>query len=322
MKNGITLGLDECIQLRPKKEITGFAPSGRVATHLFGQHAALFKGRGMEFAESRPYQNGDDVRYMDWRVSARSGKLHTKLFQEERERPVLILLDLRAMMRFGSRVRFKSHLAAELAASFAWVAYDGGDRLGGLLLTDNGLVDFPLARTRKGVLRWLHAVSAGTEPPTERAEMTQTVPLLKTALQRLRHLAQTGSLLFIISDFHDYDATTAKELLHLSLHHHVTVVQVEDALDRALPSNGQLAISDGKASVRLGALGEAIKQYQQAFMARQAALSADCVRNGIAYHRITTEDDPQRLLYIDKKPRKQRRGMRQKIENRATGASQ
>ena len=127
---GIEISPAELILARPDRAITGFAPGGRVSTHMWGANRSVFHGRGMEYAESRAYQPGDDIRTIDWRLTARSNEVHTKLFHEERERPVYLLLDLRAMMQFGTKNRFKAHLAAEIAAMLAWVGIDGGDRVG------------------------------------------------------------------------------------------------------------------------------------------------------------------------------------------------
>lgn len=292
---GISITLDELIRARPPKALTGFAPAGRVSTHQWGSNASVFKGRGMEFAESRVYQAGDDVRNIDWRVTARTGKAHTKLFQEERERPVQLLLDLRSMMQFGTRVRFKSHLAAEIAAQLAWAAHDGGDRLGGQLLTRGGLLAYRAARTRRAVLRFLeHIVTHSAWHNTQ--AIAPDEPTLTTGMARLRRVCRPGTLVFIISDFNDFDAETAKQLARLSTHAHVTVIQVLDALDSALPPRGG-RLSDGTRSVSLTALGKAsINDYAAAFAHRQQQLHKTCAQSGITYHRLLTSDAANSIL--------------------------
>src|SRR4051812_8187740 len=107
-------------------------PPARVAGSFAATHASRFRGRGVDYVESRAYQPGDDIRQMDWRLTARSGRPHTKVFQEEREQSVLLLVDCNASMHFGSRVRFKSVQAARTAALVAWAAVHGGDRVGAL----------------------------------------------------------------------------------------------------------------------------------------------------------------------------------------------
>lgn len=116
----------------------------------------------MEFDEVRVYHPGDDVRTIDWRVTARTGRPHTKLFQEERERPVLVLVDVRAGMRFGTRDCFKSVLAAKAAAVLAWIGIGGGDRVGGLVLAPSGIIALRAERTRRRILAFVRSIADAT----------------------------------------------------------------------------------------------------------------------------------------------------------------
>lgn len=302
---GIIATLPELIRIRPNKGVTGFAPAGKVSTHQWGSNYSVFKGRGMEFAESREYQVGDDVRNIDWRVTARTGKTHSKLFQEERERPVNLLVDMRAMMLFGTRVRFKSNLAASVAAQLAWVGHDGGDRVGGQILTRWGIADFRAARTRRAVLRFLEALSVQTElePSTFSDNSTRTgKPLaLGEGIHRLRKTCRPGALVFIISDFSDFDDNTAKELVRLSATTHVTAIQISDALDQALPPQGR--VSDGQSVVALGNLSKAQRAaYATAYHYRCQQLAQTCQQHSIVLHQLQTDDEPTVIL----KPRRSR----------------
>lgn len=293
---GITVTLDELIRARPPKGMTGFAPAGRVSTHQWGSNASVFKGRGMEFAESRIYQAGDDVRNIDWRVTARTGKTHTKLFQEERERPVQILLDCRAMMQFGTRTRFKSHLAAEIAAQLAWAAHDGGDRLGGQLLTRSGLAEYRAARTRRAVLRFLEKIVEHSSWQANQAVNSPNEPALATGVARLRRVCRPGTLVFVISDFNDFDADVGKQLARLSHRAHITAIQVLDALDSALPPRGG-RLSDGEKTLSLSVLGrDKVADYAADFTKRQQHLFKTCAQNGITYHQLMTTDAANSIL--------------------------
>lgn len=291
--HGITQSLPDLLRARPGRGQTGFAPGGRVATHQWGANRSIYRGRGMEFAEARAYQPGDDVRAIDWRVTARTGQAHTKLFQEERERPVHILLDLRAMMQFGTRVRFKSHLAAEAAAMLAWVGHDGGDRVGGLILTRNGLKDFRAARTRRSVLAFLEEMAEQTRPDIAAgSEVT-----LANGLRRLRNVCRPGTLAFVISDFNDLDDLAAQELKRLSHHAHVTIIQITDPLDAALPPNAG-RISDGSVAVALGSVrSRDLAEYANAFEDRRRRLAQIMGQNRMAFHALQTRDDPKALLH-------------------------
>ncbi len=146
---GVILGSEELIRLRSQASLPGLAPQRRVMTTQTGPYASPFKGRGIDFAEVRAYLPGDDIRNIDWRVTARTGQPHTKLFREERERPVLLLVDLGASMRFGTRVAFKSVLAARAAALLGWAAVGHGDRVGGVVFAGQEHQELrPLGRER------------------------------------------------------------------------------------------------------------------------------------------------------------------------------
>lgn len=289
---GIEIAPSALIRARPDRAVTGFAPGGRVATHMWGANRSIFHGRGMEYAESRAYQPGDEIRSIDWRLTARSNTVHTKLFHEERERPIYLLLDLRAMMQFGTRVRFKAHLAAEIAAMLAWVGLDGGDRVGGFILTRTGLLEFPAARTRRAMLAFLHAASEatlldhpiGTEPP------------LHEALRKLRHVCRPGTLVFVISDFADHGPGVEQELRRLSHRAHITLISVHDPLDAHLPPRGG-RLSDGASVLAIGAMSRAdLAAHARAFSDRQAALQLLSRQTGMVWHEIGTAGDPKTLL--------------------------
>lgn len=290
--SGVVATVPELLRARPPRHQTGFAPGGRVSTHGWGTNASVFRGRGMEFSEARAYQPGDDVRAIDWRVTARTGTAHTKLFQEERERPVYILVDMRAMMQFGTRVRFKSHLAAEVAAMLAWVGHDGGDRVGGLILSRDGLMDFRAARTRKSVLRFLEKISEETEPE----HATGHEVMLAAGLRRLRRSCKPGTLAFVISDFNDFDDLTARELRHLGHSAQVTAIEITDPLDEMLPPGGG-RISDGTGGLSLASLGRRdVQNYAKAFAERHARLETLCRKSRMALHHLHTGDDPKAIL--------------------------
>ncbi|MFZ1725553.1 MAG: DUF58 domain-containing protein [Albidovulum sp.] len=289
---GIEISPADLIRTRPDRAITGFAPGGRVSTHMWGANRSVFHGRGMEYAESRAYQPGDDLRTIDWRLTARSNEVHTKLFHEERERPVYLLLDMRGMMQFGTKVRFKSHLAAEIATMLAWVGLDGGDRIGGFILTRAGLLEFPAARTRIAMLAFLHAASEATQIDQPLGEEV----LLSIALRKLRHICRPGTLAFVISDFADHGPRMETELRRLSHRAHVTMIFVHDPLDARLPPRGG-RLSDGAAVLAISQMGRAdLDCHAQAFTDRQLALETLARKAGMVWHSITTSEDPKALL--------------------------
>ncbi len=202
---------------------------------FLGQHRSIQRGRGLEFEEVRPYVAGDDARSIDWRVSARRGRLHTKLFREERERPVWLLVDLQPGLFFGTHVQMKSALAVRTAAVLAWTSANHGDRVGAVIANGSETICLPPRARQAGVLPILNALLA-LQPRTPQAPLPQT---LTAALRTLQPMVHPGSLVLAISDF---AATgTADEFLWsgLAAHAEVRLFFVSDALER----NG---LPDGK----------------------------------------------------------------------------
>ncbi len=298
-KHGIEAEFGDLVRARPNRALGGFAPGGKVRTHQFGNNRSVFRGRGMEFDESRVYQPGDDVRSIDWRVTARTGTMHTKLFHEERERPVFILLDQRASMKFGTRKQFKSVLAAEVAAKLAWTGLDGGDRVGGFIIRPDNIVAHPARRNHASVLTFLKAMSdasrldgvAGT--PGDTGE-----PTLAQAVERLRQVARPGTLVFVISDFTDLDTAAERGLNRLSLHAHVTAIMTHDPLDAALPRGDGRRVSDGHAATALSGLSKAtLDNYASAFAERREHIKKLARKRGMAFLDLSTADDAGEVLH-------------------------
>jgi uncharacterized protein (DUF58 family) len=200
-----------------------------------GQQSSRLYGRGMDYAESRVYQAGDDVRRLDWRLTARSGKLHTKLFQEDREGCLLILLDTHASMQFGTRVRFKSVQAARAAASAAWYAIRAGERVGAMAFGGAERLQRPQAGPR-GALAVCGALAdwdamSGMDP--DRSE------LLGDTLARAARVLHGASRVLLISDGFSCDATARQRLIDLDRRAAVSVLVVADALELALAPPGR-----------------------------------------------------------------------------------
>ena len=173
--------LDDLLAWRQHAAAVDLSSRRRVLTDLAGTHLSGFRGRGMEFEEHRVYQPGDEVRSMDWRVTARTGEPHIRLYREERERPVILVADLRATMQFGTRGCFKSVLAARALALCAWSAMANGDRVGGLVLDGQREQQLRSAGGRRGVLQLMHAL-CDVQP---RLEHTLTLAALTQALTRM-----------------------------------------------------------------------------------------------------------------------------------------
>ncbi len=244
-------------------------PAGRqVRASASGGNMSRALGRGLDFAEVREYNHGDDVRTIDWKVTARSGKPHTKVFNEERDRPFLVMLDLRSSMFFGTRTAFKSVIAARLSAMVAWAAAGNRDRVGGVVFNDDGIRESQPGEGSKGVTRLLSAIATShaefSDSPVSPAHRNKRLSLVDI-FQRLKRSAHTGSSICLISDFPDFDEHESGHLNHLLRHNHVAACRVFDPLEAELPPPSTYAISDGqtRASLDTGAdqTREAYRDY-------------------------------------------------------------
>jgi uncharacterized protein (DUF58 family) len=238
---------------------------------MAGSNHTRFRGRGMEFAEVRPYQAGDDIRTIDWRVTARTQVPHTKLFQEERERPVFILVDQRSPMFFGSRHMMKSVYAARLAALLAWACHSGGDRLGGILLGDSQQNDLRAMRGKPGLLHFVNALCAFNQALVSPIPRQPCLPL-RGAITQLSQVVKPGSQVFLISDCHDLAADSQEPLNRMAKHSDVILLQVFDPLEAHLPEGAQLKISNGREHLPIAS--NSIRDgFAERFSQRQASLS-------------------------------------------------
>ncbi len=287
--SGIEATIDDLIGLRFRAQRLGLGIAGRARHSMTGAHGSRFRGRGMEFSESRIYQLGDDVRSIDWRVTARTGRPHTKLFQEERERPVILLVDLGASMFFGTRTAYKSVLAAETAALIAWAAMRGGDRVGALVAGRSAHMELKPVSGRRGVLRVLHALAALSRSVSEDGDQRIR---LSDSLLRARHVARPGSLLVVISDFYSLDEDAAGHLSRMRQHNDMLACWIHDALEREPPPPGRYGVSDGWQTATLDTLSHRARaRYAASFGAQLDTLRATLGRLAIPLLPIATGDD-------------------------------
>ncbi len=265
--------------------------SNSVKAQMAGGHLSAFRGRGMEYHESRPYQPGDDIRAIDWRVTARSGDTHTKIYREERERPVLVWLDLTRSMHFATQNCFKSVLAARLAALLAWSSVQHGDRLGYLIFSDRRHSEFRPARGRRAVLHFIRQLVTHSAWDDSLGAPRDPLAGLR-ALTRLRQVARPGSLVILLSDFRFVDDACRGQLTQLARHNDVLMIHVHDPFERSLPEAGAYRVTDGDASVEIDADSERTRRrYRQRYAHRFARLERLCSELGLFLLDISTADD-------------------------------
>jgi uncharacterized protein (DUF58 family) len=257
-------------------------------------YLSAFRGRGMEYDESRPYQIGDDVRSLDWRVMARTGKPHTKVFREERERPVFCLVDYRSRMFFGTRGVFKHVLAAELASLAAWRAVINGDRVGGLVFSDREHHELKPQRGRASTLHLLRQL----EQAQDWIRSDQQRPsAINSALARLRRMARPGSLLMLFSDFQGLDTTGRAHISNMARHNTLLMFYVHDPIEAELPPPGRYPMVSGQQSwVVDSADAGTVRDHQQRYLDHQRGLQEICRRNGCSFIACSTAEAPQGLM--------------------------
>jgi uncharacterized protein (DUF58 family) len=246
--SAVAVTVEDLISLKFSAQQLNLSSSRIRSSSITGNHPSRFRGRGMDYQESRVYQPGDDVRSMDWRVTARAGSPYVKLYEEERERPVMLLVDLNPGMFFASRGAFKSVVAAKLSALIAWVAVSRGDRVGGLVFNGEHIEIAPRGSARGAlqlIRQLVHCSEPGKTMDAKRFARERESNSLASALHRCRRVARPGSLIFVLSDFYQLGEETRGELRRLRQHNEVVAVQIADPLEMTPPPAAVYGISDG-----------------------------------------------------------------------------
>lgn len=295
---GTRVTIEDLIELQRHAGKIDLTRTRSASSRLSGSHLSRFRGRGMDYQESRAYQAGDDIRSMDWRVTARTGMPHTKLYQEERERPVVLFLDLNPGMFFGSRGMLKSVVAARAAALIAWAAAAHGDRIGGMLF-NGGHHDLPPRGGKNGVLRLIRQLVEHTDPRSglsAQARTNMSAPAhaggLNAALGRLRRVSRPGSLVVLLGDYYGIDEDSATHLLRLRQHCDVVAIQIVDPLEEAAPLAARYGVTAGGTPGILDTRStRAQRAYEDYFRRHHQAVAATMGRCAIPLLRISTTGD-------------------------------
>jgi uncharacterized protein (DUF58 family) len=278
--------LEELVALRGIAQGLDLHAHRPAIARLFGSHRSAQRGRGLEFEEVRPYAQGDDVRHIDWRVTARRGSPHTKLFREERERPVWLVLDLHAGLFFGSKRQLKSALLLRVAAILAWIAVLGGDRVGAIISrgSETPLIFPPRAR-EAGVLPILQALVEMQSRTPKAPEQSS----LQTTFTALRHVIKPSSLVLVVSDFSGLDTASEHALSALATHSDCRMLWITDPLERTGLPAGTYRVGlpnrvwwlDGKKSHH---------PWHEAWQKRKHALTALSLRLNVPLISLDTAD--------------------------------
>lgn len=282
LRSPVVTTVHELVSLRDIAQTLSRRSRRKPRTAMSGPEASAILGRGLDFAEVRGYQPGDDVRMIDWKVTARTGQAHTKLFVEEKERPIFIVVDCRSGMRFGTRRMFKSVLAARLAAILGWCAVSNNDRVGGLVFTDNQHREIKPQAGRRGLMMLFRAIEEAHkeqepskggdadsgEVPASDSGGSQVLPpaegnYLLQQLNRLRHIVHTGSSVYVLSDFSGFNDACASALGPLARSSDMLGILIEDPLDHALPPPGRYSVAGRAGRVMIETSSEKIRRFYE-----------------------------------------------------------
>lgn len=262
-----------------------------------GKVLSKIRGRGLDFDEVRQYHSGDDVRNIDWKVTARLQKPHTKVFREEQERPCLFISDQSQSMFFGSQFRLKSVLSAEVLTRLAWSALVNRDRVGGIVIGNTGLQVTRPRRSNRTVARLLHDLASTNQElstqakPVDMAETWHQLPYV------LRRLTTSNYSLTFISDFARVDRETWLKILSFNQHNLVRIIFTFDPLERELPPANDYSVSRESETIRFhSGIRQIRRSYQNLFEDRLEQLRKDCLQRNIPFIAVSTIDDLAQTL--------------------------
>lgn len=267
--SGLRVDLAELIEWRHRvREVPLFSTPHR-RSPLIGLHHSKLRGRGVDFDQVRIYQAGDDVRTIDWRVTARTQEPHTKLFHEERERPIFLVVEQSRRLFFGSGRVFKSVLAAQAASLVGWAALHHNDRVGGLVFGASEHHEIKPRRNKQSLLQLLgRLVRANRALDCDTPEQPEAFSL---ALRRAREVLRPGSLAVVLCDERTLGDAAEQQLSLLARHVDLLLLPLFDPLDHALPAAGLLRFAQGAARLELDTLDAPLRQaYHRQGEARQA----------------------------------------------------
>lgn len=255
-----------------------FLPKQPVNSLLSGKNSSKLRGRGLNFEELRHYQPGDDIRSMDWKVTRRTGKPHIKVYTEERERNVYLIVDQRSSMFFGSTSKMKSVIATEVAALIAWRIADTGDRVGAVVYGDNNMHVIPAKRGRSHVINVLTELVKQNQHLKAGTKLHDSNGSLNSVFKKLSHICGNNSLVIFIGDGHGWNAKTTNYIKQIRQHNEVIACHVFDPIEQELPRMSQMIVNDGEQQIQFSSMSASIREKYQKEVALQFSLYDDVAR--------------------------------------------
>ena len=287
--------LSDLIKLQFQSRGFSFLPKQPVKSLLTGRHSSKLRGRGLNFEELRHYRPGDDIRTMDWKVTNRTRKPHVRVFTEERERNVILFIDQRVSMFFGSQQKMKSVAAAETAALIAWRVLAVGDRIGAVIFDDQSVVSIAPERSRGTVIKILsklvemnHRLKVGRQSNPK---------YLNEALKALSRNLSHDALVISVGDGSGWSKQTTTRVRRMSQHNDIIAIKVTDPAEQQLPDIDQLVVSDGQLQVEIsGKRDDLQRRFQQQYAQNLGLMRDELKKYGIPFIDINTIDGVQQQL--------------------------
>jgi len=289
--NGVYASLEELIRLQYEASGFSFLPRQPMHSLLAGHRASRLRGRGLDFEELRHYLPGDDIRTIDWKVTNRTKKPHVRVYTEERERPVLVIVDQRLSMFYGTQVNMKSVTAAETAALACWRVVSVGDRVGAMVFNDSEVREVRPQRSRKTVMQILDILVKQNNALGVNRGITENPGMLNHVLERTAHVAKHDYLVCIISDFSGMSDATRRLIKRLSRHNDVILGVLYDPSARRLPRTGKFVVSDGQRQLEVDPGNAKLRQrYPEMRMGLLSELTEELAQYGVPVLPIHTAE--------------------------------
>jgi uncharacterized protein (DUF58 family) len=288
-RDDVYTSLGALVRLRYGTRGFSYLPRQPVRSLLSGRKRSRLRGRGLDFDELRHYRPGDDIRTMDWRVTNRTGKPHVRVYTEERDRPVIVVVDQRLPMFFGSQHKMKSVTAAEVAAITAWRVLAVGDRIGAILFNDSDIQEVKPTRNERKVMGWLGDLVAMNNALSVDAGIHSNPTNLADALRLLERSIGHDYLVVLVSDFYGWDAGTLKVIRSIKQHNDIICALVFDPLERDISLAHSLVVSDGQYQLEIDPdRAELGKKFVRSFETSIAQVQSELRRHDIPVLPIDT----------------------------------
>jgi len=271
-----------------------FLPNQPVNSVLSGKNASRLRGRGLNFEELRHYRPGDDIRAMDWKVTRRTGKPHIKVYTEERERNVYLVIDQRSCMFFGSIKKMKSVIAAEVAALFAWQVSGSGDRIGAVIYNDTAIHIVPAKRGRQHVVNVLVELVKQNNSLKVASSKVDDTTTFNNMLAKLAHICGNNALIILISDGNGWNEQSTQFIKNIRQHNDIISCYIYDPLEQTLPQMTQMVVSDGEQQIQFSSQKASTQsKYQQALEQQSTASRVMANKYRIPLISISTIEAPE-----------------------------